>query len=128
MRNRIWVTTPFSGVNVIRLGEVGFKLLEHENRNGNTLCGNLVNGILRSGNDYVFCTDDGISLWNKAENRWKTWFEHQNILTAFKDRQGDLWVSVFAKGVYRLGNNGAVKQHFFTCSKCFDTVSLFQSI
>ena len=59
MRNRIWVTTPFSGVNVIRLGEVGFKLLEHENRNGNTLCGNLVNGILRSGNDYVFCTDDG---------------------------------------------------------------------
>ena len=114
MRNRIWVTTPFSGVNVIRLGEVGFKLLEHENRNGNTLCGNLVNGILRSGNDYVFCTDDGISLWNKAENRWKTWFEHQNILTAFKDRQGDLWVSVFAKGVYRLGNNGAVKQHFFS--------------
>ena len=109
--NCIWATTPFAGVNVIRPG-TGFRFLAHENGNGNTLCGNLVNRILQHGNDYLFCTDEGISLWNKAENRWKTLFNHQNVLTAFKDKQGDLWVSVFAKGVYRLGNNGAIKQHF----------------
>ncbi len=112
VENRIWVTTPLAGVYAIDLNSEGFKFIQHEQHNVNSLHGNLVYGIEQIQDKYMFCTENGISIWDKERNRWDLLFKNKNVLTTYKDRDGMFWVSVFSMGVYKIDRNGKIQKHF----------------
>lgn len=112
--NRIWLTTFSNGINIIDFDESGFQTLKHEVNNKNSLCHNVVCGIIEdSDHNMWFATENGISKWNKKTNTWHKYLDSKNVMTLIEDSKGQIWASIFSSGIVVLDKQGNIKKQYY---------------
>jgi signal transduction histidine kinase/CheY-like chemotaxis protein/ligand-binding sensor domain-containing protein/AraC-like DNA-binding protein len=118
---RIWVATYSGGVSFSDTGRPSnMNLISHQINNPNSLVNNNVNKVLedRRG-DLWFATNNGLSRWEVASNRWHTYYyDSQDTAKAFlalcEDDDGNIWAGTYSSGVYVIdGETGREIAHYF---------------
>ncbi|MCD8166799.1 MAG: hypothetical protein LUE93_12210 [Bacteroides sp.] len=68
---RIWVATYTGGLAYMDKKQGYLQRISHQINQSNSLINNFVNKVLEdSKGDIWFATNDGVSRWNREENRW----------------------------------------------------------
>ena len=119
-QKRIWVATYSGGLSFCEQDFSSIIHLTHNINENNSLINNNVNKILEdSKGDIWFATNNGISRWRVAENRWDTYFQNkkgqaQVFLSLCEDSQGRIWAGTYASGYYILDrNSGKQLIHYY---------------
>lgn len=79
--------------------------------NANSLGNDNVNKILEdSKGDIWFATNNGISRWRVADNKWDIYYQNkqeqaQVFLALCEDDKGNIWAGSFSSGFYVLDRN-----------------------
>ena len=105
-KKRVWVCTYSGGVSFYDQSSPLVSLITHDVNTLNSLNNNDVNKIIedRSGNIW-FATDNGISCWDKKNNKWKIFYSNkkeqaQVFLSLCEDNEGRVWAGSYSSGVY----------------------------
>lgn len=110
-QKRIWVATYSGGLSFCEQNFSSIVHLVHSINDGNSLINNNVNKILEdSQGDIWFATNNGISRWRVASNKWNTYFQNskeqaQVFLSLCEDSQGRIWAGTYSSGYYVLDRN-----------------------
>ncbi len=118
---RIWITTIGSGINLYDPNLLPFYHIHHVAENENSIRNNIGNSILNnSGREIWFGTQDGISIWNDEENRWRHLgvFNESNgndnkiVLTMEKVSDKEIWIGSYGGGIDIYDLKTGARQHF----------------
>ncbi len=105
---RIWVGSISGGVSFFELGTQHVTQVVHQTNNSNSLVNNDVNSIYEDSTGKIwFATNNGISCWDKAKDKWSNYFgnkleQAQVFLSLSEDGQGRIWAGSYSSGVYVL--------------------------
>ncbi len=117
--NRVWVCTYSGGVSYFDQTNSKVQVLQHISNNNNSLVNNDVNCVLEDKDNQIwFATNNGISVWNRSSNKWKTIFHNkkeqaQVYLSLCEDNQGRIWAGTYSSGVYLIDQKtGRELNHF----------------
>jgi len=131
---RLWISTYTGGVSILDTSLLKFNTLKHEIHNKNSLINNIVNSILEdsSGNIW-FATNNGVSCWNKANNRWKHFLANNKnrkyvILAMCEDANRNIWLGTFSSGAFVIDKDkGLIAHHTHEAGKsnCIGTNYIF---
>lgn len=116
---RVWVSTYSGGLSYFDQQSPLVNQITHRINITNSLSNNCVNKILedKRGNIW-FATNNGISRWNVASNKWDTYYQNkkeqaQVFLALAEDNDGNIWCGTYSSGVYVLdGISGRELMHF----------------
>jgi len=116
--NRIWICTYSGGVSFLEKANPAIKQIKHIANNHNSLVNDNVNDVLEdSFGNLWFATNNGISILNVKDEKWKTLFKNNNIharvfLTLCEDKQGNIWAGTYSSGVYLINaKTGRLQKH-----------------
>jgi signal transduction histidine kinase/DNA-binding response OmpR family regulator/ligand-binding sensor domain-containing protein len=116
---RVWICTYSGGVSYFEQSTPLVNQLTHQVNNPNSLVNNVVNSIIEdSRGNLWFATNNGISCWNVASDRWTSFYvnkqeQAQVFLTLCEDDKGRIWAGSYSSGVYVLdGNTGRELAHY----------------
>lgn len=105
---RVWIGTYTGGLSYYDQKAPLINNLVHRTNESNSLVNNDVNSILedKSGK-FWFATNNGISCWNKKNNRWFNLYcnnknNAQVFLSLCEDDKGRIWAGSYSSGVYVL--------------------------
>ena len=121
----MWVATYHGGISFSDCSNMNFRSVVHEKQNINSVISNYINKILedRDG-DLWFGTNNGLSLLNKNTNKWKHFFNSDDlsdkniILTLCEDSFGKIWAGGYAFGVASIDKKtGNIKRFYATDTK-----------
>ncbi len=103
----LWVSTSTNGINYLPAQEDEVRRYAHQIKNANSLRSNHVNVVMEdSDGDYWFGTNDGVSLYRTATDRWQHFLadeEHNaKVVLTLAQCPGsqDVWVGGYGIGVY----------------------------
>lgn len=129
---RVWVATYSGGISFFEQKEQPVSHVSHQTGNSNSLGNDNVNKIIedQKGNLW-FGTDNGISKWDRKNNRWHHFLQSENneikvVLALCQDNDGNIWVGTYSSGVYILNSEtGNIIRHLsstkeFACQFVFD--------
>lgn len=110
-QNLLWVATYGGGINFFNFQKSNFSILKHQINDKNSLSNNYCLSFLEVAPNSIWVgTNEGISIWNKSNNTWKsinslsTKFSEFIILSMALD--GDtVWVSAYNQGLYKINKN-----------------------
>ncbi len=108
---RVWITTYTGGLSFFNRKSPSINQIIHQVNNANSLGNNNVNKILEdSKGDIWFATNNGISRWRVAANKWDVYYrnkqeEAQVFLALCEDNKGNIWAGTFSSGFYVLDRN-----------------------
>lgn len=87
-------------------------IMTHERGNPQSLVNNNVNDIEENINyDLWFATDDGISIRNKSDHRWKHILKSIVIVDLCSSGDGNIWAGTYGDGLYLIDKDGRVIRH-----------------
>ncbi len=111
-RGNIWTGCYTGGVSVAILQKYPISILVHEKGNVHSLPSNNVNDIEenRDGKQW-FATDDGISIRQVAQEKWKHVLKGTVTVSLCKAGNGNMWAGTYGNGVYLLDAEGRVLRH-----------------
>jgi len=116
---RVWVCTYSGGLSFLDQASPLVNQLVHLSNNSNSLINNDVNGIIEDRwGKLWFATNNGISCWDVAKNRWRSFYndketQAQVFLSLCEDDQGRVWAGTYSSGVYLLdGRTGKELAHY----------------
>ncbi len=117
---RIWVCTYSGGLSFLDQASPLVNQVVHLSNNTNSLINNDVNNIIEDHSGKLwFATNNGISCWDVATNRWSSFYndketQAQVFLSLCEDNQGRIWTGTYASGVYLLdGKTGKELAHYY---------------
>lgn len=120
---RIWICTVSGGVSFIDRRTSLANQVTHQINNSNSLVNNNVNAVIedRKGNVW-FATDNGISCWDIAADRWRTFYHNKQkqanvFLSLCEDDRGRIWAGTYSSGVYVLDGTGGREVAHYTAGK-----------
>jgi len=115
----VWICTYSGGVSYFKQASPFIWEITHQPNNVNSLVNNDVNCIIEDSRANIwFATNNGVSCWNRANNKWRNFYENnqeyaQVFLTLCEDEQGRIWAGTYSSGVYVLeGNTGMELAHY----------------
>lgn len=118
--NKVWVTTFTGGVSWIDRQTSSVHHITHNSNNHNSLINNDVNNIIEDQKSNIWmATNNGISRWNVANNKWYTYISDKQdqskvFLALCEDSNGNMWAGTYSSGVYVLdGDTGKILYHYF---------------
>ncbi|UII78731.1 hybrid sensor histidine kinase/response regulator transcription factor [Flagellimonas sp. CMM7] len=100
------VTTFTGGLNILNNRDKQFNILRHEINNPNSLRNNVVNSILEDvEGDLWFATNNGVSYWQKSNNKWTHFLDGQNeksnvFLSLFQYDANRIMAGSYSKGIF----------------------------
>ena len=116
---RIWICTYSGGLSFYDQSSPLVTQIVHYANVDNSLVNNDVNSIIEDRWGKVwFATNNGISCWDVAKDRWKKFYynkqeQAQVFLSLCEDDQGRIWAGTYSSGVYVLdGYTGAELEHY----------------
>jgi signal transduction histidine kinase/DNA-binding response OmpR family regulator/ligand-binding sensor domain-containing protein len=129
---RVWICTISGGVSFFELALPFVNQIVHHSNNSNSLIDNDVNGIIEDHDGKIwFATNNGISCWNVATDKWKNFYfnklkQAQVFLTLCEDDQGRIWAGSYSSGIYVLDEKtGRELAHYSRDQKELSQVSNF---
>jgi signal transduction histidine kinase/ligand-binding sensor domain-containing protein/DNA-binding NarL/FixJ family response regulator len=115
---RVWVCTYSGGVSFYDQATPLVSQITHSVNNENSLVNNEVNSIIEDHSGKLwFATNNGISCWDPAVNKWRSFYNETNrpvqvFLTLCEDDQGRIWAGSYSSGVFVLdGQTGKEVMH-----------------
>lgn len=122
--NRVWVCTYSGGVTFFEQKNPFVSQISHVINNPNSLVDNDVNSVIEDRYGKIwFATNNGISCWDVASGRWKTYYHNkkeqaQVFLSVMLDKKDRIWAGTYSSGVYVLDSKtGAELAHYSTAQK-----------
>lgn len=119
-QKRIWVATYSGGLSFCEQDSFSITHLRHVIHDDNSLTNDNVNRILEdSKGDIWFATNNGLSRWKVASNRWDTYLQNKKeqaqVFTSLcEDSRGQIWAGTYSSGYYVLDRNtGRELIHYF---------------
>jgi signal transduction histidine kinase/ligand-binding sensor domain-containing protein/AraC-like DNA-binding protein len=116
---RVWICTYSGGVSYYEQSSPLVTQLTHQVNNSNSLVNNDVNCIIEdSRGNLWFATNNGISCWEVAANKWKSYYVNKQeqahvFLTLCEDNIGRIWAGTYSSGVYVIdGSTGKELAHY----------------
>lgn len=116
---RIWVCTYSGGLSFFDQSTPLVTQVVHSANVENSLVNNDINSIIEDRWGKIwFATNNGISCWDVARDRWKKFYynkqeQAQVFLSLCEDDQGRIWAGTYSSGVYVLdGITGAELGHY----------------
>jgi signal transduction histidine kinase/CheY-like chemotaxis protein/ligand-binding sensor domain-containing protein len=104
--HHIWVCTYSGGVSFFDQTTPSINQIVHQLNNPNSLINNDINSVIedKQGNLW-FATNNGISCWDVASNKWATLYHNkkeqsQVFLSLCEDNTGKIWAGTYSSGVY----------------------------
>lgn len=117
--NQIWVCTYSGGLSYLDLASPLVNHITHQINNPHSLINNNVNKVIEDSKGKLwFATDNGISCWDRQENKWKNYYHNkkeqaQVFLSLSEDDEGQIWAGSFSSGVYVIdGDTGEEKARY----------------
>ncbi|NDV81565.1 hybrid sensor histidine kinase/response regulator transcription factor [Bacteroides sp. 51] len=117
---RVWVSTYSGGLSFFDQESPALTQITHQINNPNSLVNNNINRVLEdSRGDIWFATDNGISRWKRAINKWETYYKDmgkdaQAFLALCEDNDGNIWAGTYSSGVFILdGRTGKEIKHYY---------------
>ncbi|MCD8261973.1 MAG: AraC family transcriptional regulator [Bacteroides sp.] len=117
---RIWVATYTGGLSYMNKNQGYLQRISHQVNQPNSLINNFVNKVLEDSKGEIwFATNDGISRWNREENRWNHYLQNKQdqakvFLALCEDDHGNIWAGTYSSGVHVLdGRTGKTLHHYF---------------
>lgn len=117
--DKTWIATYTGGISYIDNSPSVISVIRHVPGNNRSLANNQVNPILQDSKGRVwFGTDDGVSCWDMASDKWFNYLERTPdneviVLGLCEDDDNNIWVGTYGSGIYVLDyDTGAVKAHF----------------
>ena len=121
---RVWVCTYSGGLSFFDQASPLVNQIVHLPNNANSLINNDVNSIIEDHwGKLWFATNNGISCWNLATNKWISFYNDkethaQVFLSLCEDNQGRIWAGTYSSGVYLLdGKTGKELAHYNKAGK-----------
>lgn len=118
-KQKVWVATYSGGLSFFDKKTPAINKITHLVNNTNSLGNNNVNKILEdSKGDIWFATNNGISRWRVATNKWDTYYQNKKeeakvFLALCEDNEGNIWAGSFSSGFYVLNRNtGTERAHY----------------
>ncbi|WP_234408622.1 hybrid sensor histidine kinase/response regulator transcription factor [Marinilabilia salmonicolor] len=106
-KNRIWVCTFSGGVSFFEQTPQSIQHIKHQINRTNSLVNDFVNDVYEdSRGDVWFATNNGLSRWNVAQNRWRNFFYESKsaescvFLSITEDKKGRMWAGTWESGVF----------------------------
>ncbi len=104
--NKVWIATYGDGVSFYEQSLSLVNNITHQINTKNSLVNNNVNSVIEDkyGNLW-FATDNGVSCWDRASNKWTNFYnniEKQALvfLALAEDDEGNVWAGSYSSGVY----------------------------
>lgn len=120
-QEKIWLSTFTDGVNILDFGKQGFNILISGKRNTQ----NIICSVIEDSNRNLWLTTpNGIDVWNRKKNNWKTVLSSKNVLTIYEDSQKNIWAGTYSNGVYLLNQQGEILANYqknTNTNKCIGT-------
>ena len=117
----VWVCTYSGGVSYFEQASPFIGQITHQANNANSLVNNDVNCIIEDSRGKIwFATNNGVSCWDRANNKWKNFYANkqeqaQVFLTLCEDDQGRIWAGTYSSGVYVIDRDTGLEQaHYST--------------
>lgn len=111
-QDNIWIGSYTGGVSVAISLKYPINIMTHERGNPQSLVNNNVNDIEENINyDLWFATDDGISIRNKSDHRWKHILKSIVIVDLCSSGDGNIWAGTYGDGLYLIDKDGRVIRH-----------------
>jgi signal transduction histidine kinase/ligand-binding sensor domain-containing protein/DNA-binding NarL/FixJ family response regulator len=117
-KGRVWVCTYSRGVSFYNKASSMLTHVRHLTNNSNSLSNDDVNSIIEdSRGNLWFATNNGVSRWDVANNKWDAFFHNkqeqaQVFLSLCEDANGNIWAGTYSSGVYLIdGRTGRELQH-----------------
>lgn len=117
-KGRVWVCTYSRGVSYYNKASSMLTHVRHLTNNSNSLSNDDVNSIIEdSRGNLWFATNNGVSRWDIANNKWDAFFHNkqkqaQVFLSLCEDANGNIWAGTYSSGVYLIdGRTGKELQH-----------------
>jgi signal transduction histidine kinase/DNA-binding response OmpR family regulator/ligand-binding sensor domain-containing protein len=111
-QDNIWIGSYTGGVSVAISLTYPIHTMTHERGNPQSLVNNNVNDVEENtNNDLWFATDDGISIRNKSDHRWKHILKSIVIVDLCKSDNGNIWAGTYGDGLYLIDKAGRVIRH-----------------
>ena len=121
-----WIGTNGGGLNHFDRFTERFSVYQHDPQDSNTVCGNIITSLFRDrdGSLWIGTAGQGLShlYWDDAGKEHFRHYSHNPdnpaglsgnfILTAFRDREGSLWIGTRENGVNRLDSTGGKMIHY----------------
>lgn len=118
--NKVWVATFSGGLSFFEKESPLVNLIDHKINNPNSLVNNHVNNVLEDKKgDIWFATNNGISRWKSAVNKWDTYYPNkrqekgQVFLALCEDNQGNIWIGGYSSGFCVLDRNTGEELTFY---------------
>jgi len=122
--SRVWVCTYSGGLSFFDQASPLVNQIVHLPKNSNSLINNDVNSIIEDHwGKLWFATNNGISCWNLATNKWSSFYNDkethaQVFLSLCEDNLGRIWAGTYSSGVYLLdGKTGKELAHYSKTGK-----------
>lgn len=119
-RGCIWISTYTNGISYLDPETPEVHWVRHGHNNRNSLISSHINVMLEdSDGDFWYGTNDGISLYQPAQNKWTHFLddkkEHSSrscvVLALCEDSRKNIWVGGYGIGVFRINKqNGQVQR------------------
>ena len=119
-RNCIWISTYTHGISYLNPDSPEIHWIKHGHNNRNSLISSHINVMLEdSDGDLWYGTNDGISLYQPATNKWTHFLDDKKnnsghsfvVLALCEDNRKNIWVGGYGIGTFRINKqNGRVEQ------------------
>ncbi|MCU0390960.1 MAG: SpoIIE family protein phosphatase, partial [Thermoflexibacter sp.] len=104
----LWIATSYGGISRYDIKNNQFTNFQADIKNKNTILANIVTDICPYGEDILFVIENGgIAYYHSKTGIFTNYLHKENnptslstnsVRTAYKDRQGRVWVSTYGKG------------------------------
>ena len=110
-RNCIWISTYTNGISYLAPNSPEIHWIRHGHNNRNSLVSSHINVMLEdSDGDFWYGTNDGISLYQPATNKWTHFLDDKKdnsghscvVLALCEDTRNNIWVGGYGIGIYRI--------------------------
>lgn len=116
---RVWVCTFSGGLSYFDQTSAKVNQIVHHANDVNSLINDNVNCVIEDHwGKMWFATNNGISCWDIASNKWKSFYNNQRqqsqvFLSLCEDDKGQIWAGSYSSGVYLLdGKTGRELAHY----------------
>ncbi|WP_314515057.1 two-component regulator propeller domain-containing protein [Xanthocytophaga agilis] len=117
-KGKLWLGTKQNGLSVFTIAKNTFTNYQAQKNSLKSLPGNSIRAITESNGQIWIGTDAGICQFNSQSNTFKrinaqNGLPENNVCSMLSDKNGDLWISTFSKGLVRF-NPKTNKFRYFT--------------
>lgn len=110
---RLWLANYPIGVTICDLRQAPFTWLRHAIGNEQTLANDQVNSLIEDNDgDLWMATNNGVSLYNRKQQHWRTFLSNHTFLSLCEVKPGIIWAGGYSSGLYEINKQTGEVSNF----------------